>query len=99
TRNAAEAQGEGSQGGMFEEDAPLFDRPLAPIEMDIAKRLTDAFTGGSWDGDIDNAPALAKGRTRYLWHAQRGRSTGRGLAGRHVRGGCTTVRPAAGADR
>ena len=26
------------------------------IEMDIAKRLTDAFTGGSWDGDIDNAP-------------------------------------------
>ena len=24
--------------------------------MDIAKRLTDAFTGGSWDGDIDNAP-------------------------------------------
>ena len=30
TRNAAEAQGEGSQGGMFEDDAPLFDRPLAP---------------------------------------------------------------------
>jgi hypothetical protein len=56
TRNAAEAQGEGSQGGMFEDDAPLFDRPLAPIEMDIAKRLTDAFTSGSWDGDIDNAP-------------------------------------------
>ena len=56
TRNAAEAQGEGSQGGMFEDDAPLFDRPLAPIEMDIAKRLTDAFTGGTWDGDIDNAP-------------------------------------------
>ncbi|RAX28718.1 hypothetical protein, partial [Enterococcus sp. HPCN18] len=53
---AAEAQGEGSQGGMFEDDAPLFDRPLAPIEMDIAKRLTDAFTSGSWDGDIDNAP-------------------------------------------
>ena len=26
TRNAAEAQGEGSQGGMFEDDAPLFDR-------------------------------------------------------------------------
>ncbi|WP_214642711.1 hypothetical protein, partial [Mycobacterium tuberculosis] len=41
---------------MFEDDAPLFDRPLAPIEMDIAKRLTDAFTSGSWDGDIDNAP-------------------------------------------
>jgi ATP-dependent DNA helicase DinG len=25
---------------MFGDDAPLFDRPLAPIEMDIAKRLT-----------------------------------------------------------
>ena len=56
TRNAAEAHGEGAQNGMFDDEQPLFDRPLAPIEMDIAKRLTVAFSNGSWDGDIDNAP-------------------------------------------
>ncbi len=56
TRNAAEAQGEGAQGGMFEDEAPLYDRPLAPIEMDVAQRLSVAFTSGKWDGDLDNAP-------------------------------------------
>ncbi|KRG45233.1 ATP-dependent DNA helicase DinG [Stenotrophomonas pictorum JCM 9942] len=56
TRNAAEAQGEGSQEGMFGDEAPLYDRPLAPIEMDVAEKLTKAFIEGKWNGDLDNAP-------------------------------------------
>ena len=56
TRNAAEAQGEGVQEGMFGDDVPLYDRPLAPIEMDVAEKLTKAFIEGRWNGDLDNAP-------------------------------------------
>ncbi|MCW4454404.1 ATP-dependent DNA helicase DinG [Flavobacterium sp. MXW15] len=56
TRNAAEAQGEGTQEGMFGDELPLYDRPLAPIEMDVAQRLSAAFVEGRWNGDLDNAP-------------------------------------------
>lgn len=56
TRNAAEAQGEGAQEGMFGDDVQLYDRPLAPIEMDVAEKLTKAFIEGRWNGDLDNAP-------------------------------------------
>lgn len=56
TRNAAEAQGEGTQEGMFGDELPLYDRPLAPIEMDVAQRLGAAFVEGRWNGDLDNAP-------------------------------------------
>lgn len=56
TRNAAEAQGEGSQEGMFGDEGLLHDRPLAPVEMDVAERLTKAFVEGRWNGDLDNAP-------------------------------------------
>lgn len=56
TRNAAEAHGDGSQEGMFEDEQPLFDRPLAPIEMDLAQSLSKAFLEGRWNGDLDNAP-------------------------------------------
>jgi ATP-dependent DNA helicase DinG len=56
TRNAAEAQGEGAQDSMFGDEVLLNDRPLAPIEMDIAERLTKAFIDGKWNGDLDAAP-------------------------------------------
>ncbi len=56
TRNAAEAHGEGAQEGMFEDEQPLFDRPLAPIEMDLAQKLSKEFVEGRWNGDLDNAP-------------------------------------------
>jgi ATP-dependent DNA helicase DinG len=56
TRNAAEAHGDGAQEGMFEDEQPLFDRPLAPIEMDLAQSLSKAFLEGRWNGDLDNAP-------------------------------------------
>lgn len=56
TRNAAEAQGEGAQEGMFGDDVQLYDRPLAPIEMDVAEKLTKAFIEGRWNGDLDSAP-------------------------------------------
>ena len=56
TRNAAEAHGEGAQEGMFEDEQPLFDRPLAPIEMDLAQKLGKEFVEGRWNGDLDNAP-------------------------------------------
>jgi len=56
TRNAAEAHGDGAQEGMFEDEQPLFDRPLAPIEMDLAQTLSKAFLEGRWNGDLDNAP-------------------------------------------
>jgi ATP-dependent DNA helicase DinG len=56
TRNAAEAHGDGAQEGMFEEEQPLFDRPLAPIEMDLAQKLSKDFVEGRWNGDLDNAP-------------------------------------------
>lgn len=56
TRNAAEAQGDGAQEGMFEDEQPLFDRPLAPIEMDLAQKLSKDFVEGRWNGDLDNAP-------------------------------------------
>ncbi len=56
TRNAAEAHGEGAQEGMFEDEQPLFDRPLAPIEMDLAQKLSREFVEGRWNGDLDNAP-------------------------------------------
>lgn len=52
--NVVEVQGEGLQGGMFEDDVLLFDWLLVLIEMDIVKCLIDVFIGGSWDGDIDN---------------------------------------------
>lgn len=59
TRNAAEAQGQGTQEGMFgDEDLQLYDRPLAPIEMDVAEKLGKAFVEGRWNGDLDNAPEL-----------------------------------------
>ena len=64
TRNAAEAQGEGVQEGMFGDDVQLYDRPLAPIEMDVAEKLTKAFIEGRWNGDLDNAPeAVTPGLT------------------------------------
>ena len=56
TRNAAEAHGDGAQEGMFEDEQPLFDRPLAPIEMDLTQSLSKAFLEGRWNGDLDNAP-------------------------------------------
>lgn len=56
TRNAAEAHGDGAQEGMFEDEQPLFDRPLAPIEMDLAQKLSREFLEGRWNGDLDNAP-------------------------------------------
>ncbi len=56
TRNAAEAQGEGAQEGMFGDEVLLYERPLAPIEMDVAGRLVRAFSEGRWNGDLDNAP-------------------------------------------
>lgn len=56
TRNAAEAHGDGAQEGMFEDEQPLFDRPLAPIEMDLAQKLSKDFLEGRWNGDLDNAP-------------------------------------------
>jgi len=56
TRNAAEAHGDGAQEGMFEDEQPLFDRPLAPIEMDLAQKLSKDFMEGRWNGDLDNAP-------------------------------------------
>jgi ATP-dependent DNA helicase DinG len=56
TRNAAEAHGDGAQEGMFEDEQPLFDRPLAPIEMDLAQKLSKDFVEGRWNGDLDNAP-------------------------------------------
>jgi len=56
TRNAAEAHGDGAQEGMFDDEQPLFDRPLAPIEMDQAQTLSKAFLEGRWNGDLDNAP-------------------------------------------
>ena len=56
TRNAAEAHGDGAQEGMFEDEQPLFDRPLAPIEMDLAQSLSKAFLEGRWNGDLDNTP-------------------------------------------
>lgn len=56
TRNAAEAHGDGAQEGMFDDEQPLFDRPLAPIEMDLAQSLSKAFLEGRWNGDLDNAP-------------------------------------------
>ncbi len=56
TRNAAEAHGDGAQEGTFDDEQPLFDRPLAPIEMDLAQSLSKAFLEGRWNGDLDNAP-------------------------------------------
>ena len=56
TRNAAEVQGEGSQDGLFGDEPALFDRPIAPVEIDVAARLAEAWLSGSWDGDLDNAP-------------------------------------------
>ena len=56
TRNAAEAQGEGAQDSMFGDEVLLHDRPLAPIEMDVAGKLVRAFSEGRWNGDLDNAP-------------------------------------------
>ena len=56
TRNAAEAQGEGAQDSMFGEEVLLHDRPLAPIEMDMAGKLVREFSEGRWNGDLDNAP-------------------------------------------
>ncbi|MCF7750227.1 ATP-dependent DNA helicase DinG [Bacillus subtilis subsp. subtilis] len=56
TRNAAEAHGDGAQEGMFEDEQPLFDRPLAPIEMDLAQKLSKDFLEGRWNGDLDSAP-------------------------------------------
>lgn len=56
TRNATEAHGDGAQEGMFEDEQPLFDRPLAPIEMDLAQKLSKDFLEGRWNGDLDNAP-------------------------------------------
>ncbi|WP_305805330.1 ATP-dependent DNA helicase DinG [Stenotrophomonas sp. YIM B06876] len=64
TRNAAEAQGEGAQEGMFGDEAPLYDRPLAPIEMDTAEKLTKAFIDGKWNGDLDNAPETVSATLR-----------------------------------
>lgn len=56
TRNAAEAHGDGAQEGMFDDEQPLFDRPLAPIEMDLAQKLSKEFLEGRWNGDLDSAP-------------------------------------------
>src|SRR5690606_15028791 len=64
TRNAAEAQGEGAQEGMFGDEVPLYDRPLAPIEMDTAEKLTKAFLEGRWNGGLDNAPEASTPASR-----------------------------------
>lgn len=56
TRNAAEVQGDGGQDALFGDEPALFDRPIAPIEIDVAARLVEAWMGNRWDGDLDNPP-------------------------------------------
>ncbi|MEN4902634.1 ATP-dependent DNA helicase DinG [Luteimonas sp. TWI1437] len=66
TRNAAELHVEHSQGTLLPGDAgpdeggdferQLFDRPLAPHEVDAAHRLLEAHADRLWDGDLDAAP-------------------------------------------
>ncbi len=56
TRNAFEMRGDVAQDALFEGEQPLFDRPLAPADADMAKRLVQAFADDAWDGDLDRAP-------------------------------------------
>lgn len=65
TRNAAEVQGEGAQDGLFGDEPALFDRPIAPVEIDVAGRLAEAWLSGEWDGDLDNAPEAITPNLRH----------------------------------
>lgn len=56
TRNLAELQGDTAQDTMFEDEQPLFDRPIAPLEIEVARRLAEAHAERLWDGDLDAAP-------------------------------------------
>ncbi|MGQ9446550.1 ATP-dependent DNA helicase DinG [Xanthomonas citri] len=56
TRNAAELEGDTSQNAMFEDEQALYDRPLSPVDADLAKRLAKAYAARTWNGDLDDAP-------------------------------------------
>jgi ATP-dependent DNA helicase DinG len=55
-RNVAELHGEAAQDGMFEDEAPLYDRPLSPAEAEQARALAKAYADKTWNGDLDAAP-------------------------------------------
>ncbi|MGD3992887.1 ATP-dependent DNA helicase DinG, partial [Xanthomonas citri pv. citri] len=52
TRNAAELEGDTSQNAMFEDEQALYDRPLSPVDADLAKRLAKAYAARTWNGDL-----------------------------------------------
>ncbi|KAA8920893.1 ATP-dependent DNA helicase DinG [Xanthomonas sontii] len=56
TRNVAELHGEAAQDSMFEDEAPLYDRPLSPAEAEQARALAKAYADRTWNGDLDAAP-------------------------------------------
>ena len=55
-RNVAELHGEAAQDSMFEDEAPLYDRPLSPAEAEQARALAKAYADKTWNGDLDTAP-------------------------------------------
>ncbi|WP_369942293.1 ATP-dependent DNA helicase DinG [Xanthomonas medicagonis] len=55
-RNVAELHGEAAQDSMFEDEAPLYDRPLSPAEAEQARALAKAYADKTWNGDLDAAP-------------------------------------------
>ncbi|MDR6674397.1 ATP-dependent DNA helicase DinG [Xanthomonas sp. 1678] len=55
-RNVAELHGEAAQDSMFEDEAPLYDRPLSPAEAEQARGLAKAYADKTWNGDLDTAP-------------------------------------------
>lgn len=55
-RNVAELHGEAAQNSMFEDEAPLYDRPLSPAEAEQARALAKAYADKTWNGDLDTAP-------------------------------------------
>ncbi|MBN6149789.1 ATP-dependent DNA helicase DinG [Xanthomonas sp. AmX2] len=55
-RNVAELHGEAAQDSMFEDEAPLYDRPLSPAEAEQARSLAKAYADKTWNGDLDTAP-------------------------------------------
>ncbi|UYB52728.1 ATP-dependent DNA helicase DinG [Xanthomonas sp. AM6] len=63
-RNVAELHGEAAQDSMFEDEAPLYDRPLSPAEAEQARALAKAYADKTWNGDLDAAPEPIPGSLR-----------------------------------
>jgi ATP-dependent DNA helicase DinG len=56
TRNVAELHGQTNQTTMFEDEQPLYEQPLSPGDVELARRLAKAYGERSWNGDLDEAP-------------------------------------------